>query len=91
MKILWSVDADADNDAVFEFIAADNPAAAAAIDERIQAAVERLVKFPKMGRVGRQQGTRELIINGTPYIAVYRIRRDFVQIVRLLHGAMMWP
>jgi plasmid stabilization system protein ParE len=44
-----------------------------------------------MGRPGRRSGTRELVIASTPYIAIYRIKADSIQIVRLMHGAQKWP
>ena len=44
-----------------------------------------------MGRPGRIEGTRELVISRTPYIAAYRIAGDTVRILRLLHGAQQWP
>jgi plasmid stabilization system protein ParE len=44
-----------------------------------------------MGRPGRVNGTRELIIQRTPYIAAYRIAGKTVRILRELHGAQMWP
>jgi plasmid stabilization system protein ParE len=47
---------------------AENPSAAILVDERIVAAVFRLIDFPASGRVGRIAGTRELVIDGTPYV-----------------------
>jgi addiction module RelE/StbE family toxin len=44
-----------------------------------------------MGRSGRIEGTRELVISRTPYIAAYRILGSTVQILRVLHGAQLWP
>jgi toxin ParE1/3/4 len=44
-----------------------------------------------MGRIGRVPGTRELIVGGTPWIIVYRVRADAVEIIRVLHGAQKWP
>ena len=46
---------------------------------------------PEIGRPGRIEGTRELIIQQTPYIAAYRIERNSVRILRVLHGAQRWP
>jgi|SRR5579864_2814425 len=74
-----------------ERIAADNPAAAARMVERIRAAVERLAASPAIGRPGRVADTRELIISGTPYIVPYRIKGDVVQIITVLHSAQRWP
>jgi toxin ParE1/3/4 len=35
--------------------------------------------------------TRELVISGLPYLVVYRIRGDVIEITRILHGAQRWP
>jgi addiction module RelE/StbE family toxin len=91
MHLEWSVFARADRRTNFDRIEADNPRAAVAIDERIRTRVEGLARFPEMGRLGRIEGTRELVISGTPYIAAYRIADDTVRILRVLHGAQQWP
>jgi toxin ParE1/3/4 len=44
-----------------------------------------------MGRKGRVNGTRELVINHTSYIAAYRIAGDDIHILRVLHSSMQWP
>ncbi|MBY3530144.1 type II toxin-antitoxin system RelE/ParE family toxin [Rhizobium laguerreae] len=87
MKLTWSAFALSDRDAIFTYIEADNPSAAIMIDERIMAATRRLVDFPASGRVGRIAGTRELVINGTPYIAAYAVTETAVRVLRDLHGA----
>jgi toxin ParE1/3/4 len=91
MNLEWSVFALADREAIFDYIEADSPRAAVSVDDRIEARVEGLAKFPEMGRVGRVEGTRELVIPRTPYIAAYRIAGDTVRVLRLLHGAQQWP
>src|SRR5437764_1785820 len=53
---------------------ADKPAAAPRVIERIRTAVERLQEFPFLGRPGRVEGTRELVIAGTPYIVPIWLR-----------------
>jgi toxin ParE1/3/4 len=87
----WSIFARTDRDAIFDYIEADSPQAAVAVDERIRAQVEGLVQFPESGRTGRVEGTRELVILRTPYIAAYRITGEIVRILRVLHGAQQWP
>ncbi len=49
-----------------------------------------LAEHPELGRVGRVGGTRELVVTGTPYLLVYRIRGDELQILRVLHGRRQW-
>jgi toxin ParE1/3/4 len=73
------------------FVAAENPAAAEALDTEIERQVDRLADHPYLGRKGRQPGTRELVISRTPFIAVYRIKPHAIEILRILHGAQDWP
>jgi toxin ParE1/3/4 len=91
MRLEWSIFAQADRDAIFDYIEADSPQAAVTVDDRIRAQVETLAQFPQSGRPGRVEGTRELVITRTPYIVAYRIHRDAVRILRVLHGARRWP
>jgi plasmid stabilization system protein ParE len=44
-----------------------------------------------MGRAGRVDGTRELIISDSPYIAVYRVLEDELEVLDVLHAARRWP
>ncbi|HME59107.1 MAG TPA: type II toxin-antitoxin system RelE/ParE family toxin [Terracidiphilus sp.] len=91
MHLEWSVFSLADREAIFDYIETDNPRAAIVLDDRIQSRIEDLAQFPEMGRPGRIEGTRELVISHTPYIAAYRIIGDIVRILRVLHGAQKWP
>jgi toxin ParE1/3/4 len=91
MQLEWSLFAQADREAIFDYIEADSPQAAVAVDDRIRQQVEELMKFPEIGRPGRIDGTRELIIQRTPYIAAYRIAGKTIRTLRVLHGAQMWP
>jgi toxin ParE1/3/4 len=58
---------------------------------RVKEAVEYLIDHPNMGRPGRLVGTRELVISGTPFIAVYWVRGAAIQVLRVLHHAQRWP
>ena len=46
--------------------------------------------FPYSGRKGRIDGTRELVFPGLPYIVVYRIEDQVVDVLRIYHGALDW-
>lgn len=91
MRLEWSSFAIEDREAIFDYIASDNPQAAIDCDERISTCVRRLLQFPESGRPGRVARTRELVITRTPYITPYRVRGDVVRVLRVLHGALLWP
>jgi toxin ParE1/3/4 len=44
-----------------------------------------------MGRIGRKPNTRELGMSGLPFITIYRVREDVIEILRILHSAQKWP
>ncbi len=73
------------------YIATDNPTAAYRVHDDIRKQVKRLATYPEIGRPGRIRGTRELVIQETPYIAAYRFAGKLVTVLRLLHGARLWP
>ena len=91
MKLVWTRFALSDRDDIFSYIEAENPRAAVHVDEQIADAARRLLDFPDSGRPGRVAGTRALGIPRTPYVAAYLVDGETVRILRVLHGAQMWP
>ena len=89
--LVWLQRAINDRDAQLDYIAQDNPMAAVSQGDRIAEQVEILKQHPQMGRPGRKQGTRELVISRTPFIVVYRIKAMRIELLRVLHGAQQWP
>jgi len=91
MKLRWTRIALQDLRHLHEYISEDNPLAASRMVVRIQDATQRLKKHPQMGRPGPVQGTRELVIAGSPYIVVYILGDSEIQIVAVIHSAVRWP
>lgn len=91
MRIRLTKHAVADLEGVSAFIAQDNPRAAAHTVLRVLEAIEGLVQLPNIGRPGRVAGTRELVVSGTPFVAIYKVRSNTVWVLRVLHGAQRWP
>jgi toxin ParE1/3/4 len=91
LRIRWTIQASKHLEDAYEYVFNENPSAAEKQLDAIQRAIEQLINFPEMGRLGRVEGTRELVIQGTPYIAAYRIKGATISIVALLHGARRWP
>ena len=86
MSIKWTRAALASVDEIAGFIAQDNPTRATSFVLELQAAVTQLQAHPGMGRAGRVPGTRELVLHKN-YIAIYRVRGEYVEILGLHHAA----
>ncbi|MEM7349829.1 MAG: type II toxin-antitoxin system RelE/ParE family toxin [Acidobacteriota bacterium] len=91
MRLKWSFSALQDLADLRAYIASDRPRAATGVARRIRQAVEHLEQYPRMGRPGRVEGTRELIVTDTPYLVAYRIEGDVLVVLRVLHSARKWP
>jgi len=53
--------------------------------------IDQLRSLPDMGRPGRVNGTRELVIARLPFVVIYRHKQGTVEILRILHTAQKWP
>ncbi|MBT4937779.1 MAG: type II toxin-antitoxin system RelE/ParE family toxin, partial [Rhodospirillaceae bacterium] len=73
------------------YITESDPSSAASIANKILSSVTMLNETPHRGRPGRVPGTRELILPGTPYIIIYRVSSDTLQIIAVLHSSLNWP
>ncbi|HVA79353.1 MAG TPA: type II toxin-antitoxin system RelE/ParE family toxin [Candidatus Binataceae bacterium] len=91
MEIIWRQTALNDLENIREFIDQDNPEAAARVRAAIAGGVEKLANFPNLGRSGRVDGTRELVVAHLPYIVVYRVAENRVRILAVFHGSQQWP
>jgi plasmid stabilization system protein ParE len=67
------------------YIARDNCLAADIQITRILTAVEGLARLPAMGRIGRRNGTRELVVARTHYIVACKPLDDVIEILAVMH------
>jgi len=91
MRVRWTADAADDLDRISDYIASDRPEVARRIALHIVRTIDALETFPNRGRLGRVEGTRELVLVPLPFIAVYEVHEGEVQVLRVLHGAQEWP
>jgi len=91
MRVRWTTPAREQLISAYEYIGEENRAAAARIAEQIWKSTQVLARHPMVGREGRVAGTRELVIRGTPFIVAYRVRKNEVWILAVMHGARKWP
>ena len=88
-KLEWLALARADLLAIVGYISDDNPDAAQRVKDDIEAKVLKLLDFPKIGRTGRIEGTRELVVWAN-YIIVYQEDDFVILILRVVHAAQQW-
>lgn len=92
MEIEWTSQASSDLEAIRVYIAKDNERAAYELLDRIVSTVEELLPAqPEVGRPGRINGTRELVIPASSYIAPYRLKNTRIQILAVFHGSQQFP
>ena len=92
MQIKWTDLAVKDLDSIEAYITKENsPIVAIDLVLKIINVTELvLINHPKAGRIGRVKNTRELVIDGIPFLVVYRQLNE-IQVLRVLHEAQQWP
>lgn len=92
MRIRWTDPAVRDLIQICDYIQEHGSAnIACRVALLIYESIGTLSRFPESGRTGRKAETRELVFSGLPYLAIYRIQNQQVEILRILHGAQQWP
>jgi plasmid stabilization system protein ParE len=92
MELRWSLPAAEDLERICQRIERDNPDAAGRVARTVYEGCARLKDFPYRGRASsRLAGRRELVFSPLPYIAVYRVTANAVEISRIYHAAQDWP
>ena len=90
LKVRWTRPALADLVEAQDYIARDNPSAAEGVAKRVWEAANNLGEHPEIGRQGNVPGTREWPVSQTPYLIVYRIKDETIEILRVWHGRRNW-
>jgi len=92
MEVRWSVPAAEDLERICARIERNNPEAARRVAKIIYDGCTQLRDFPNLGHEShRMDGRRELAFPPLPYVAVYRIKQNAVEISRIFHGAQDRP
>jgi toxin ParE1/3/4 len=92
MEVRWSLPAAEDLQRICAWIERDNPEAARRVAKTIYDGCAMLKDFPNLGRPSRRMsGRRELAFPPLPYIVVYQVKENAIEISRIFHGAQDWP
>lgn len=92
MNVSFTREAEADLDAIYDYIGQHDEQAASRVVARILQAIAYLEPFPMLGRPGRIAGTRELSIVGLAYVAVYRlVDATQLDVIAVIHTRQQFP
>src|ERR1700730_13089827 len=91
MRIRWARAAVADLENIGAYLEEHSPSLTESTLLRLYEAAQSLKRFSNRGRIGRVPGKRELVVSPLPYVMVYAVAEQVVNIVRVLHGAQDWP
>lgn len=91
MLIRWTPAAASDLERINNYLKERHPHYRQPTMRKLYEAVQSLKKFPHLGRLGREDGTRELLFPPTPYIAVYRVKEQSIEVLRIYHAAQDRP
>jgi len=92
LRLRWSTRAEADLEAIGDYIARDNPEAAERWVTKILEQARRAADAPLAGRVVpefRQNTLREFLLRS--YRIVYRIHEEEVQVITVFEGHRRFP
>ena len=92
MKVVWTDEAKAHLDGIYQYIQRDAPLFAIQTVDKLTRRVDQLIDHPRSGRIVPKyddEHLRELIVH--PYRLVYRLKPDRIDIIDVFHGARQLP
>ncbi len=90
LKVEWTHPALADLIEAQTYISQENPQAAKNVAQKVWEASQKLTENPEIGRAGHVDGTREWVVQQTPYLIVYRVKDERIEILRVWHSKQNW-
>jgi len=91
MVLRWTPRAVSDLEEIADYLLSVHSASWERLIERIERTLQYLLQFPHMGKAGLAPGTREFVLAGTPYILVFRLKGEMLQILSVRDGRMQLP
>jgi plasmid stabilization system protein ParE len=91
MLIRWTPAAARDLQNVSDYLNEHHPQYRHPTLRKVYATIQSLKEWPYRGRIGREEGTRELLFPPLPYVAVYRVKDQSIEVLRIYHTVQDRP
>ena len=87
MRIRWTPAAAADLQSISDYLKEHHPHYRQPTLRKLYETIRSFKQAPYRGRPGGEEGTREILFPPLPYIAVYRVTEQTIEVLRVYHGA----
>jgi toxin ParE1/3/4 len=91
MRIRWTAAAAADLQHINDHLKDHHPQYRQPTIRKLYETIRSLKASPYRGRIGRENGTREILFPPLPYVAVYRVKAEIIEVIRIYHAAQDRP
>jgi addiction module RelE/StbE family toxin len=91
MRVRWTSAAAADLQHISNYLKDRHPHYRQPTMRKLYEAIRSLKDLPDRSRIGREEGTRELLFPPLPYVAVYRVKEQSIEVLRIYHTAQDRP
>lgn len=88
--LFWTTLALSDLDTILKYFSEKDEMVAVNIAKAFDRAISTIEQFPEIGISGWRETTRELFLSHYPFVIVYRLKNNDIEIVRLLHTHQQW-
>ena len=85
MRVRWTPEAALELGEIEEYLRRERPELAKSTATKLYAGVQSLRQMPLRGRPGKRHGTLELLMIPLPYLIIYRVKHDVVEVVGFRH------
>lgn len=90
MRVRWTPAAATDLERLSKYLEGRHPRYRQPTMRKIYETIRALRDMPYCGRPGREDGTREILFLPLPYVAVYRVRDQSIEVLRIYHTSQNW-
>lgn len=90
MRLRWTIPAANDLESIKNYLERHYPRFAEPTVRTIYQQIHTLRSTPQGGRPGHRNGTRELSLSPLPYIVVYAVKSEAIEVLHIYHGSQDW-
>lgn len=90
LRLDWTTPAAEEFDRIQSFYQGIDARLGTVLAHRVHGAIRQLREMPNSGRPGLRPGTRERVVVKSPYVLVYRVRVDAIEILHVHHERQDW-